>query len=131
MTELNTHYQRVHSRNVIIGWDKDNRTCQTNSWRTLAQPANLKSPSTNRFHCPHCAYTAKWPTGLRKHLMVHEDSRPFVCAVCLFAYKWTWDLGRHFAKSHPYLLNPYRKRRVRRRNEVHAQPNDNEETTDI
>ncbi|TPP67724.1 Gastrula zinc finger protein xFG20 1 [Fasciola gigantica] len=66
------------------------------------------------YPCPRCKYTAKWPTELQKHVMVHANSRPFVCCVCSTSYKWSWDLGRHFSNAHPGLLNPYKRIRVTR-----------------
>ncbi|XP_018651694.1 putative na/ca exchanger [Schistosoma mansoni] len=60
------------------------------------------------YPCPKCNYTAKWPTELQKHVMVHANSRPFICCVCTTSYKWSWDLGRHFTNSHPNLPNPYK-----------------------
>ncbi|VDP65682.1 unnamed protein product [Echinostoma caproni] len=66
------------------------------------------------YPCPRCSYTAKWPTELQKHVMVHANSRPFVCCVCSTSYKWSWDLGRHFSNAHPGLLNPYKRLRVTR-----------------
>ncbi|CAH8555349.1 unnamed protein product [Heterobilharzia americana] len=64
------------------------------------------------YPCPRCNYTAKWPTELQKHVMVHANSRPFVCCVCATSYKWSWDLGRHFTNSHPNLPNPYKRQRI-------------------
>ncbi|OON22452.1 zinc finger, C2H2 type [Opisthorchis viverrini] len=63
------------------------------------------------YPCPRCNYTAKWPTELQKHVMVHATSRPFVCSVCSTSYKWSWDLGRHFSNAHPILPNPYKRLR--------------------
>ncbi|KAF7262316.1 hypothetical protein EG68_00334 [Paragonimus skrjabini miyazakii] len=70
--------------------------------------------SKGGYPCPRCSYTAKWPTELQKHVMVHATSRPFVCSVCSTSYKWSWDLGRHFGNAHPSLLNPYKRPRVNR-----------------
>ncbi|KAA3680068.1 uncharacterized protein DEA37_0001867 [Paragonimus westermani] len=70
--------------------------------------------SKGGYPCPRCSYTAKWPTELQKHVMVHANSRPFVCSVCSTSYKWSWDLGRHFGNAHPSLLNPYKRPRVNR-----------------
>uniref|UniRef100_A0A5K4F708 C2H2-type domain-containing protein n=1 Tax=Schistosoma mansoni TaxID=6183 RepID=A0A5K4F708_SCHMA len=64
------------------------------------------------YPCPKCNYTAKWPTELQKHVMVHANSRPFICCVCTTSYKWSWDLGRHFTNSHPNLPNPYKRQRI-------------------
>ncbi|CAL8096502.1 unnamed protein product [Calicophoron daubneyi] len=75
---------------------------------------SVRGRQSKGYPCPRCAYTAKWPTELQKHVMVHANSRPFVCSVCSTSYKWSWDLGRHFSNAHPTLLNPYKRQRPTR-----------------
>nr|CAH8821077.1 unnamed protein product [Trichobilharzia regenti] len=91
-------------------------TSTTTTTATLMLTTMTTLPTTGIQHiksypCPKCNYTAKWPTELQKHVMVHANSRPFVCCVCTTSYKWSWDLGRHFTNSHPNLPNPYKRQR--------------------
>ncbi|CAI2729923.1 unnamed protein product [Schistosoma spindalis] len=72
----------------------------------------INNQQIKSYPCPKCNYTAKWPTELQKHVMVHANSRPFICCVCATSYKWSWDLGRHFTNSHPNLPNPYKRQRI-------------------
>ncbi|CAH8531060.1 unnamed protein product [Dicrocoelium dendriticum] len=83
------------------------------------------------YPCPRCSYTAKWPTELQKHVMVHSIHRPFVCSVCSTSYKWSWDLGRHFANAHPGLLNPYKKQRFHRHPTISKKSDENATTPSV
>ncbi|CAH8854029.1 unnamed protein product [Trichobilharzia szidati] len=109
---------------VVISGDCINSPCvestitttstTTTATLTLTTMTTLPTPAIQpikSYPCPKCNYTAKWPTELQKHVMVHANSRPFVCCVCATSYKWSWDLGRHFTNSHPNLPNPYKRQR--------------------
>ena len=50
--------------------------------------------------CGHCPYIAKWPSDLRRHMMVHTAQRRFKCQFCFKTYKYRFDLNIHIKRSH-------------------------------
>ncbi|VDD80249.1 unnamed protein product [Mesocestoides corti] len=76
--------------------------------RSQSRTEGMGKSSRKGHFCPWCNYCAKWPTELQKHMVVHDNSRPYSCIICSNCYKWSWDLGRHFSTVHAGLPNPYK-----------------------
>ena len=54
----------------------------------------------NEIKCSYCSYMAKWPSDLRRHMLVHSVEKRFRCQVCNKKYKYQFDLNMHLRKSH-------------------------------
>ena len=50
--------------------------------------------------CNHCAYIAKWPSDLQRHMLVHSMEKRFRCTMCQRRYKYKFDLNMHLRKMH-------------------------------
>jgi hypothetical protein len=50
--------------------------------------------------CPHCNYSASWPSDLQRHMMVHSVERRCHCHLCGRRYKHQFDLNSHLRRVH-------------------------------
>ncbi|KAK2152521.1 hypothetical protein LSH36_326g04078 [Paralvinella palmiformis] len=72
----------------------------------LSCKSSSSSPSpshvyrTSEIKCSYCSYMAKWPSDLRRHMLVHSIEKRFHCHVCNKKYKYQFDLNMHMRKSH-------------------------------
>ena len=55
---------------------------------------------TENLKCSHCSYLAKWPSDLRRHMLVHSIEKRFRCQYCNKRYKYQFDLNMHIRKAH-------------------------------
>lgn len=54
--------------------------------------------------CSYCSYIAKWPSDLRRHLLVHSVEKRFKCTLCWKKYKYLGDLNVHMRRDHEVWL---------------------------
>lgn len=46
-------------------------------------------------YCLECPFVGSSPTELRRHSMLHSDSKPFGCLTCGYTTRWKCDLKKH------------------------------------
>ena len=66
---------------------------------SLPKKGSLLVPAEN-LKCSHCSYLAKWPSDLRRHLLVHSVEKRFKCPCCHRKYKYQFDLNMHLRRMH-------------------------------
>lgn len=56
----------------------------------------------NRFQCPHCSFSVRDASRLRKHLATHlpPDEKPFKCEYCEKAFSSSGNKKRHIERIH-------------------------------
>ncbi len=118
--DLNRHRRSKHG--MKLGQDQDQpldlcvKTSPTGSDSTSTeeqffpeQPLDLSMKPTQmnvmfgkgqEMKCSHCSYLAKWPSDLRRHMLVHSIEKRFRCHLCNKKYKYQFDLNMHMRKSH-------------------------------
>lgn len=55
----------------------------------------------DRYVCPVCDKRMKSKETLRKHIVMHEDRRPYDCAVCKRSFRYSYDMRLHMRRTHP------------------------------
>ncbi|CAH1802887.1 unnamed protein product [Owenia fusiformis] len=51
-------------------------------------------------NCNSCSYIAKWPSDLRRHMLVHSIEKRFQCPYCDKRYKYPTDMNVHIKRTH-------------------------------
>ena len=63
--------------------------------------SNSKTQYTQEeLKCKLCSYVAKWPSDLRRHLLVHSVEKRYACNACDKRYKYQFDLNMHLRRHH-------------------------------
>lgn len=48
-----------------------------------------------QYQCMECSFMGTSPAELRRHTVMHSESKPFTCRVCGYSSRWKCDLKKH------------------------------------
>ena len=102
---LRNHYKQFHHNKVKAqhripedrseDWDEEQMNIEGGS----PLPDPLRGVGWGEKTCKVCGKTFSKPNNLRKHMVVHEDARPFRCSHCGKAFKQKAHLKKHGEKK--------------------------------
>uniref|UniRef100_A0A8D8Q837 Zinc finger and BTB domain-containing protein 41 n=1 Tax=Cacopsylla melanoneura TaxID=428564 RepID=A0A8D8Q837_9HEMI len=93
---LEDHYLRVHE-----GIPCSVCRIRIKNRMLLDKHLNACHPPEVRYVCPVCDKRMKSKETLRKHIVMHEDRRPYDCSVCKRSFRYSYDMRLHMRRTHP------------------------------
>ena len=100
-TDVVSHPERNEKNPMIFRCDKCDYSSFNKRYYTLHVS---RAHGGKHFKCQTCGKEFATSTGLRRHLVVHDDAKPYVCELCKFATKYKYSLSVHrckYLKSKP------------------------------
>ncbi|CAH1778774.1 unnamed protein product [Owenia fusiformis] len=73
---------------------------------------NISDPNFNnminqgQYICLQCPFIGNSPAELKRHSVLHSDSKPYVCKSCGYGSKWKCDLKKHLRTYNHEALDP-------------------------
>ncbi|XP_066937351.1 uncharacterized protein [Macrobrachium rosenbergii] len=95
-SNLTVHMKLNHFQGIKFGCPKCD--FQGNSRKHLKD--HEKSHASILLHCELCEHVSTSTTGLRQHMLVHSQEKPFQCRYCPFTCKTTGNLRYHVRNKH-------------------------------
>ncbi|XP_064104047.1 transcriptional repressor CTCF-like [Macrobrachium nipponense] len=95
-SNLTVHMKLNHFQGIKFGCPKCD--FQGNSRKHLKD--HEKSHASVLLHCELCEHVSTSTTGLRQHMLVHSQEKPFQCRYCPFTCKTTGNLRYHVRNKH-------------------------------
>ncbi|XP_068220997.1 zinc finger protein 64-like [Palaemon carinicauda] len=95
-SNLTVHMKLNHFQGIKFGCPKCD--FQGNSRKHLKD--HEKSHASVLLHCEMCEHVSTSTTGLRQHMLVHSQEKPFQCRYCSFTCKTTGNLRYHVRNKH-------------------------------
>ncbi|KAL1451650.1 hypothetical protein WDU94_006008 [Cyamophila willieti] len=93
---LEDHYLRVHE-GIPCGVCR----IRIKNRMLLDKHLNACHGPEERYMCPVCDKRMKSKETLRKHIVMHEDRRPYDCFVCKRSFRYSYDMRLHMRRTHP------------------------------